>query len=71
MKVTESGLLCVKREVDGVDVNIVGIWIVEDHAGARRGAYGVLEREIYRFFRRKIAIFQKSIWRVYFEVFLM
>ena len=40
------GLLCVKREVDGIEVVVVGIYEVEAYAGVENGAYDVLERGI-------------------------
>ena len=37
VKAAESGLVCMKREVDGKEVTVVGIWIVEEYTKGRRG----------------------------------
>ena len=44
--VAESGLLCVKRLVDGVEVTLVHSYVVEDQAGGRTGPYNKELREI-------------------------
>ena len=35
-----------KRLVDGVDITVVGRYVVEEYAEGEEGAYGALEREI-------------------------
>ena len=42
----ESGLLCAKREIDGVEDTMVSKYIVESQVGERTGPYNQLEREI-------------------------
>ena len=42
----EGYLFCVTREVNGVEVTVIERYVTKKYARGRRGAYGVLEREI-------------------------
>ena len=68
-KAAESGLFCVKCEVGGIEVNVIGIWIIKKFAGGRREEYGRLEREISienRFFATAKSRFFRSTYYGYF-----
>ena len=41
-----GALFPVKREVDGVVVNVVGRYAIEEVWGGKKGSYGALEREM-------------------------
>ena len=41
-------MFCVKRVVDGIEVNVVEVWVLEEYAGERRGVWRARPGDINR-----------------------
>ena len=68
-KVLESGLVCLKCGVDGLEVTMVGRYIVGEYAGGKKGAYGALEREISKLIFHA-AIFGSPYFGYFFNLYM-